>query len=379
MAGLMTPMSAAVRVNTVVMPQRNLSRARFFVMLTLRNVWVRDAARIGGRKTGVNQKEFLLRRRMFASRIAPYPSIKGHLDGRWADWFGGMTIALEDNGDTIITGPMVDQAALHGMLNKIRDLSMPLLSVNRLGDDNTLIQGKEKPMTTYRKTAIIVGALYIMGTVSGILSRVFTGPIGNAQDSLISVSANGNPIILGALFLLTMGLALAMVPVMMFPILKKHNEVLALGYVVFRGGLETVTYMAMVVSWLLLLPLSQVYRVGTPDASNLYALSTILLDGNEIGSILAIVFCLGALMFNYLLYQAKLIPRWISGWGLIAVIPYLAGGVLAMVDLIKPVSTIATVLDIPLGVQEMVLAVWLIAKGFNPIAIASGSAKVDMN
>jgi len=170
---------------------------------------------------------------------------------------------------------------------------------------------------------------------------------------------------------LTMGLALAMVPVMMFPILKKHNEVLALGYVVFRGGLETVTYMATVVSWLLLLPLSQVYRVGAPDSSNLHALSTILMNGDEIGSVATIVFCLGALMFYYLLYKSKLIPRWISGWGLIAAIPYLAGGVLSMVGLFGPSSTITIVLDIPLGVQEMVLAIWLIAKGFNASALAS--------
>jgi hypothetical protein len=258
---------------------------------------------------------------------------------------------------------------------KARGLSLPLLSVNRVGDDNTLIQGKEKKMTTYRKTAIIVGLLYILGTVSGILSRVFTGPILNAQDSLISVSANGNPIILGALAVLAMGLALAMVPVMMFPILKKHNEVLALGFVVFRGGLETVGYMATVVSWLLLLPLSQVYRVGTPDASNLHALSTVLLDANEIGSIMTIVFCLGAMMFNYLLYKSKLIPRWISGWGFIATIPYLAGGILSMIGLFGPSSTITDVLDIPLGVQEMLLAVWLIAKGFNASAIASQPAR----
>ncbi len=62
------------------------------------------------------------------------------MDGRWADWNGGMTIVLEDNGDTTMTGPIVDQAALHGMLKKVRDLSMPLLSVNRDGDDNTLVQ-----------------------------------------------------------------------------------------------------------------------------------------------------------------------------------------------------------------------------------------------
>lgn len=58
--------------------------------------------------------------------------IIGHLDSRWADWFGGMTITLEDNGDTLLTGPVIDQAALYGLLKKIRDLGMPLVSLNRI-------------------------------------------------------------------------------------------------------------------------------------------------------------------------------------------------------------------------------------------------------
>jgi len=58
--------------------------------------------------------------------------IKGHLDGRWADWFGGLTITLEENGDTLLIGPVTDQAALHGLLRKVRDLGLPLLSVNRI-------------------------------------------------------------------------------------------------------------------------------------------------------------------------------------------------------------------------------------------------------
>ena len=58
--------------------------------------------------------------------------IKGHLDDRWANWFGGLTITLEDSGDTLLTGQVVDQAALHGLLRKVRDLGMPLLSVIRL-------------------------------------------------------------------------------------------------------------------------------------------------------------------------------------------------------------------------------------------------------
>ena len=56
--------------------------------------------------------------------------MKGHLGPHWTDWFGGLTITLEDNGDTLLTGPVQDQAALHGLLKKLRDLGLPLLSVN---------------------------------------------------------------------------------------------------------------------------------------------------------------------------------------------------------------------------------------------------------
>ena len=56
--------------------------------------------------------------------------LKGHLDDRWADWFGGLTITLEENGDTLLTGPVPDQAALFGLLRRVRDLGMPLVSIH---------------------------------------------------------------------------------------------------------------------------------------------------------------------------------------------------------------------------------------------------------
>ena len=62
--------------------------------------------------------------------------IKGHLGSGWTDWFGGLTITLEDNGDTLLIGPVVDQAALYGLLKKVRNLGMPLVSVNRIEEIN---------------------------------------------------------------------------------------------------------------------------------------------------------------------------------------------------------------------------------------------------
>jgi len=66
--------------------------------------------------------------------------LKGHLDDRWAGWFGGLTITLEEDGDTLLTGPVVDQAALHGLLKRVRDLGMPLLSVNFVSPDQARTQ-----------------------------------------------------------------------------------------------------------------------------------------------------------------------------------------------------------------------------------------------
>ena len=73
--------------------------------------------------------------------------INGHLGSQWTDWFGGLTITLEDNGDTLLTGPVIDQAALHGLLKKVRDLGMPLVSVSPIESGQADTPGAKPPST----------------------------------------------------------------------------------------------------------------------------------------------------------------------------------------------------------------------------------------
>ena len=209
------------------------------------------------------------------------------------------------------------------------------------------------------------------------MSVVLTQSLLNAPDLLGNVSTNQNQLIIGSLLVLIMGLALALVAVTLYKILKKQNETLALGYLVFRGALETVIYIAIVITWLFLVIVSREYlKAGTPDASQFQTLGTVLLNGNNvIGTILGIVFSLGALMLYYVFWRSKLIPRWISGWGFFAIILHLSTNFFIMFDITSSASTVTTVMNLPIGLQEMVMAVWLIVKGFNPTVIISGSAE----
>jgi hypothetical protein len=131
-----------------------------------------------------------------------------------------------------------------------------------------------------------------------------------------------------------------------------------------------------VIAWLALPLISQGYnKSSTAEAAFFQSLGDFVLAAHgQISHVLTIVFILGALMFNYVLYQFKLVPRWLSGWGLLAEIPYFVSGVLGLFSLLSPMSSIQMVLVLPLALQEMVLAVWLIVKGFDSAAADFRSA-----
>jgi hypothetical protein len=97
-----------------------------------------------------------------------------------------------------------------------------------------------------------------------------------------------------------------------------------------------------------------------------------------VGQVAALLaFSLGALMYYTVFYQSRLIPRWLAGWGLVGATLTIVSSVILLFRLIDPMSTTQVVLNLPIGVQEMVLAVWLIVRGFNPSAIAFASAQSD--
>ena len=235
---------------------------------------------------------------------------------------------------------------------------------------------KGENMNSNRKTAIIVGALFITATVAYSLGVIYLDPIIGGSDYLTKASENENQVILGAFLVLIDAVAVAGIGIMIYPILKKHNEALALGYAGARIA-EGVLFIVNVIFILTLLTLSQAFvKAGALDASYYQTLGTVLLAAGDWAFLLGfgLAFALSALILNSLLYQTKLIPRWLSGWGFV-------GAVLIFVYyLLQFFSTNQVeILFLPIAVQEMVFAVWLIIKGFNSPAIVSESVKTDIS
>lgn len=235
-------------------------------------------------------------------------------------------------------------------------------------------------MESHRKTAIIVGVLYIVATVAGVLTIAPLASLLEGPDILTNVASNENQMIMVAFLELIMAVAVAGIAFMIYPILKldtdtEIKEGLALWYVGTRIT-EGAIFVVGVLFTLSLLSLSQEFvKAGAQDASYFQTGGIVLVAASNYAWMLGqSVFCVGVLMLNYLLYQSRRIPRWLSVWGFIGGPLMLLAGFLLLVEG-DPNSPLSTVLYAPLALQEMVFAVWLMAKGFNPSAIDSRSAK----
>jgi hypothetical protein len=236
-------------------------------------------------------------------------------------------------------------------------------------------KGEVRGMDSYRRTAVIVGVLFIVATVTAILSIVSLGStLDDDTEYLTDVSANENRVIVSVIFWLILAVSVIGIGVVMYPILKKYVESLALAYVGFRL-VEGILIVVASISLLSLLTLSQEYVGGSLDASYYQASGTSLLALQDWSFVIGtmIFLGLGGLPLYYLLYQSRLVPRWLSAWGIIGAASVLLYGLLWLFGIS------ADVLAAPIGVQEMVFAVWLIVKGFDTSAMDSASAKTDID
>lgn len=236
-------------------------------------------------------------------------------------------------------------------------------------------------MNSIRKTAIIVGVLLIACTGATIISITLLKPILDGPQYLAKVAENEIQVIIGAILEFIWAATAMCIAIWLYPVLREHNEALALGSVVFRA-VEGVFVFVGTLSLLSLLTLSQEFvRAGLPEASSFQSTGLTLLAVRHwtLDGIVLIVFCLGALLYYCVFYQSRLIPRWLAAWGIIGALLSLAVTLFSLFNPGFVVSWVHTLLNAPIAFQEMVLAVWLIVKGFNPSAIASTFANVDLN
>jgi hypothetical protein len=227
---------------------------------------------------------------------------------------------------------------------------------------------------TYRRSGIVTGILFLVADTAGFLA-LFAQPFLNAPDYLTRVAANELTVLAGALLVFVMGWADAGIGISMYPVLRRHNEGLALGAAAFRI-IDGVFHCLGAVLIVLLATLSREFiKAGPAALAQFQGLGTLLLEGHTwvvaVGALLA--WCIGAYLYYALFYKTRLVPRWLSIWGLAGITLTVAASILVLFRQVAPMSTAQLIMSFPVALQEIVLAVWLIVKGFSPSASARRS------
>jgi hypothetical protein len=220
-----------------------------------------------------------------------------------------------------------------------------------------------------KRVARTAGVLFIVATLASILSTAFLSPI-NSSNYLTDVSANGNSIVTGIFLVVISAATSATIAVSMYPVLRKYYPRLALGAVGLRL-VEGALYVVGAVGLASLLTVSQQFvREGATQSSSLQTSGLSLLGQYHWASFGAapLFFGMGALMYYIIFYQTKLVPRCLSDWGIVGAVLCIVASSLVMVSFVGASSVVQVVLILPIAVQEMALAAWLIVKGFRNVS-----------
>ena len=225
-------------------------------------------------------------------------------------------------------------------------------------------------MVFNRNRGVITGILFLTAMVSSLVGGGILGSVLGIPDFLTKVSANIGLITSGVILELINAVAVIGIAVTMFPLIKRHNESLALGYVGFRI-IESLLCTLSAVIPLLLLSLGLGYqKSAASELPYIHAINTLLLTIrlNLAEIFIPLFFGLGALVFYYLLYSMKLIPAFISIWGFIAAV------LILILIVINGGTVINMVLVLPVILNEIFLGIWLIVRGFREVTSTTGSA-----
>jgi hypothetical protein len=227
-------------------------------------------------------------------------------------------------------------------------------------------------MNSDRKTATALGILIISGMVFGILSSV---PVIERSDYLLEVSSIKRQVLMAVFFQSAMAIVYVCVAVLLYQIIVRYNEGIALACFGFKIIGAAFLFLGMI-SLLLLLFLSKSFvAAGQPDPSHSQIIGELLRAGrdwiNHIGMILP--WSIGGIIVYFCFIRMKLTPEWLSVWGLLGSIFTLASTFLLMFDVIKIVTPIYLIMNTPTALLELVLAVFLIIKGFNPIIVETNN------
>ena len=231
-------------------------------------------------------------------------------------------------------------------------------------------------MQTYRGNAIGVGVLFIACSVASILSVIPLGSTLDGADYLSELAGDDTSVVMTALIEFIWAATAAGIAVGLYPVLRRQSRALALGSVAARL-VEGVFVLTGTLALLALLTVSQEsLAAGSSTQLSFRPAGDALLalrDWSH-GFIAILAFGIGALLYYFVLYTSRLIPRWLSGWGLIGAALLIVSTVMAGLAQDFGFTTVTTVLNIPIGLQEMVLAVWLIVKGFDQSALRAMTA-----
>jgi hypothetical protein len=230
-------------------------------------------------------------------------------------------------------------------------------------------------LTTYRKTEISVALLWIVTAIGAIGGAILINPIINAPDYLTMVFPKSATITSGMFGWMINDIGIVFIGLLMYPILKKHSESMALGYLSMRM-FESLLMIVGVFFALMLIPLSRDFiNVGTVDVSTLQTIGSILKQAeNWFLNLLQLIFLgIGGLILNVIFYQTKLVPRAISIFGFIGYALLLPAAVIGLYGILDPTpGGPGSILAVPVALWEIIIMpVWLFTKGFDTSLIST--------